>query len=347
MCMYYWVILGVNRLWIHIRKDNIMISLQELVNHIEGRHIFIQTHNFPDPDAISSAYGLKKLLEIYDISSTICYKGRIDRYAMKQFIEYLGVEVVNMDNLVYMTDSDEIILVDGQKGNANLVDLIGNEVICIDHHPICEFYNYRYSDIRPEIGACASIIASYFFENDIEIDKKTATALLYGIKVDTANLTRGVNTLDLDMFYKLFWKADRDVLGKIERSGIQFDDLKAYANAISSIKIFDNISIAHTGEDCPEALIASISDFMLELSEIDCSIVYSIRKDGIKLSIRSCDSDIDSGWLADEALRGIGTGGGHATMAGGFVPYPADMKNLDIFVQMIENRFMDVITKEK
>lgn len=322
-----------------------MFKLEDIVNNIRGKHVFIQTHNFPDPDAISSAYGLKILLETYDVRSTICYKGKIDRYAMMRLIEYLDTPIINMDELSYMKGSDEIILVDGQKGNANLVDLIGDEVICIDHHPTFEKVNYRYSDIRPEIGACASIIASYFFENNIPVDEKTATALIYGIKVDTANLSRGVSKLDLDMFYKLYWICDREILGKLERSEIQFEDLKAYANAIRSIKIFDNISIAHTGKDCPEPLIASISDFMLAMSEIDCSIVYSIRKEGVKLSVRSCDAAIDSGTLTNKALKGIGSGGGHATMAGGFVPFPEDMNNMDMFIASIEERFMNELCK--
>lgn len=322
-----------------------MLELEKMLENINGKHVFIQTHNFPDPDAISSAYGLKRLLEANGVKCTICYKGKIDRYAMLRFIEYLDTAVINMDDLSYMKGSDEIILVDGQKGNANLVDLIGDEVICIDHHPTFEQVNYRYADIRPDVGACASIVASYFYETNTPIDEKTATALIYGIKVDTANLSRGVSKLDLDMFYKLYWLADHEILGKLERSEIQFEDLKAYANAIKSIKIFDNIGIAHTGENCPEQLIASISDFMLALSEIDCSIVYSIRKDGIKLSIRSCDASIDSGNLANTALRGIGSGGGHSTMAGGFVPYPEGMESVELFVNEIEERFMEELAK--
>lgn len=318
-----------------------------MLENIYGKHVFIQTHNFPDPDAISSAYGLKRLLEARGVKCSICYKGKIDRYAMLRFIEYLDTAVINMDDLSYMKGSDEIILVDGQKGNANLVDLIGDEVICIDHHPTFEQVNYRYADIRPDVGACASIVASYFYETNTPIDEKTATALIYGIKVDTANLSRGVSKLDLDMFYKLYWLADHEILSKLERSEIQFGDLEAYASAIQSIKIFDNIGIAHTGQNCPEQLIASISDFMLALSELDCSIVYSIRKDGIKLSIRSCDVSIDSGNLANIALKGIGSGGGHATMAGGFVPYPENMSSVDMFVREIEERFMDELAKLK
>lgn len=343
MCLYD---CGILKTSYYFEGKKVMIKLANLIKNIEGKHVFIQTHNFPDPDAISSAYGVKKILEYYSIHSTICYKGKIDRYAMMRFIEYLDTPIVNMDELSYMRGSDEIILVDGQKGNANLVDLIGEEIICIDHHPTFEEdITYRYADIRPDIGACASIVASYFYDNEIPIDEKTATALLYGIKVDTANLSRGVSPLDLDMFYKLYWAANHDVLGMLDKSEIQFGDLKAYADAIHSIKIFDNISIAHAGENCPEPLIASISDFMLAMSEIDCSIVYSVRADGVKLSIRSCVPEIDSGLLANLALKDIGSGGGHATMAGGLVPFTDTLDNVDELIQHIEERFMDELLK--
>ena len=65
------------------------------------------------------------------------------------------------------------------------------------------------------------------------------------------------------------------------------------------------------------------------------------------MSIRSCDVSIDSGNLANIALKGIGSGGGHATMAGGFVPYPENMSSVDMFVREIEERFMDELAKLK
>lgn len=322
-----------------------MLHIEEIINCLEKKHVYIQTHNFPDPDAVSSAYGMHELLKKYGIDSTICYKGKIDRYSMVRLIDYLDVNIVNLDMLSSIEVTDEIILVDSQQGNVNLVDLAGNKVISIDHHPTFEKVDYRYSDIRPEVGACASIVASYFVEAGIPVDEKTATALMYGIKIDTANLSRGVSQLDLDMFYKLYWSANQDMLNKMGRSEIQFNDLRAYANAIRNIKIFDNISIAHTGEDCPESLIASISDFMLSLSEVDCSIVYSLRQDGIKLSVRSCDPNIDSGKIANLALRGIGSGGGHQSMAGGFVPFPPELDNIERFIHAMEERFMEEILK--
>ena len=46
-----------------------MKDLQQLVELCKDHNVYIQTHNFPDPDAIASAYGLKKLLSHYGINS--------------------------------------------------------------------------------------------------------------------------------------------------------------------------------------------------------------------------------------------------------------------------------------
>ena len=131
------------------------------------------------------------------------------------------------------------------------------------------------------------MIAQYFMENDIAMDKKIATALTYGIRIDTHNLSRGVSKLDIEMLYRMYDDCDYEEIHTLENSNLCFEDLVAYSKAISSIEVYDNISFADTGEDCPEALIASVSDFMLALVEVSFSVVYSRRGDGIKLSVRS------------------------------------------------------------
>lgn len=40
-----------------------MNSFKKPVALCKGKHIYIQTHNFPDPDAIASAFGLQCLFE--------------------------------------------------------------------------------------------------------------------------------------------------------------------------------------------------------------------------------------------------------------------------------------------
>ena len=154
-------------------------------------------------------------------------------------------------------------------------------------------------------------------------------------------LSRGVSSKDVDVYCHLFKLADSKILQSLEHCSIRFDDLKAYGNAINSIKVFNNVSFANTGSDCPEALIATISDFMLNLIEVNISIVYSLKKEGIKLSIRST-GEYDAGKLTNAALEGIGGGGGHASMAGGFVPVNGN-QDIEQLIEEIQDRFLNII----
>lgn len=321
-----------------------MTHLEKLLAHIHHNHVYIQTHDFPDADAIGSAFGIQYLLKLNNINSTICYRGKIDRSYLSKMLDTLDIELFNIKDIDDITSDDSIILVDSQKGNSNLLNFTCTNVFCIDHHPTFSSADYIYSDIRPNIGACSSIIASYFFESGTPIPRNVATAILYGIKVDTANLTRHVSELDLDMFYHTFKLADIELTKSFDMSTLQFNDLTAYAHAINSIQVYDDISFTNTGINCPEALIANISDFMLSLSEVSLSIVYSLRNDGIKLSLRSDNANYDAGQIINYALKGIGNGGGHSTMAGGFVECNHDNgKSTRMFIAQIEERIFKAI----
>lgn len=321
-----------------------MTQLDRIIEQINRRHVYIQMHNFPDPDAIASAFGLQELLKYCGIESTICYKGTIERYSTERMRQMLRIKLENIENLSdRLTEDDEVILVDAQKGNSNIINIKGDEIICIDHHPTFEKYEYRFADIRPEVGACASIIAQYFIENNIPMNKRIATALTFGIRMDTKNLSRGVSKLDMEMLYQMFDWCDQDMIHSLENSNLYFEDLMAYSRAISSIQVYDNISFADTGKDCPEGLIASVSDFMLALVEVTFSIVYSRKRDGIKLSVRSEWPELDAGKIISRALDGIGNGGGHAAMAGGFVPFKGTDVELDLLIRDIQERFIRVV----
>ncbi len=319
-----------------------MTKFEQLFRAINREHVYIQTHNFPDPDAIASAYGLQRLLESRGVSATICYKGKIDRYSTGKLVELIGIELLNADELEsVLSDEDEVILVDSQKGNSNIIDLTGDEIICVDHHPYNDMFDYRFRDIRPEVGACATMIAQYFYENNVPIDRNIATALTYGIRIDTNNLTRGVCKLDVEMLYRMFDDCDYAIISLLENSMLCFSDLVAYSKAISNIEVYEEISFADTGIDCP--VIADISDFMLALKEVAFSVVYSSKDGGIKLSVRSKRMSLDAGKIIGKALEGIGNGGGHASMAGGFVPFDGDAARKAALTEEIRNRFITVI----
>lgn len=293
-------------------------SIEKLFSLCSDKKVYIQTHNFPDPDAIASAFGLQQLLSIRGIESTICHEGQIDRLNAKKMLTKCGIDMYSKNQFSsVMTENDVIILVDSQKGGGNVTDLIGDEIAAIDHHPTFVEVKYQYSDLRIT-GACASIIAEYYQILEITPSPQVATALLYGIKMDTLNFSRSVHPFDIKMFDFLFPYVDQEMLSSLERNNMGFDDLRAYGAAIKNVKVYNRIGFSYTDCPCPDAMVAIISDFILSLVEIDVAIVASERPDGLKFSIRSERSDVDAGVIANEVLGKYGNGGGHASMAGGF-----------------------------
>ena len=304
-----------------LRGITAMTKLDELTAIIKerlgGHKVVIQTHDFPDPDAVSAAFGLQYLLGLRGIPSEIVYFGKFDRVTLRLMSEELGVKLTASADYTG-TEEDLVINVDGQKNNANFTDMVGTEIACIDHHPWVTEYEYPFIDHRI-VGACATIVFSYFKENNIEIPANVATALLYGIKVDTQNFTTGVKDADIDAFSVLNSLADPTLIARFDSNELEVDDLRAYGAAIQNFVTSDGVGFVYIPFDCPDRLIAMVSNFILSLDCVVLSVVYADRNGGLKFSIRSEVPGFMSGDWVQLALAGIGDGGGHPTMAGGII----------------------------
>ncbi len=296
-----------------------MRDFKQLVQVCEGRKVYIQTHNFPDPDAIASAFGLQRLLAHFDVEATLCYAGRIDKLSAFKMLDAFKIKMFSYEELSgQMKEKDAIICVDSQKNGGNITDFVGDEVACIDHHPTFVEVDYQYEDICIT-GACATLIANYYKTLEITPDKEVATALLYGLRMDTLQFSRGVTPLDIEMFGFLFPFSDREKLSQLERNNLELQDLQAYGAAIDSITIFNKVGFASIPFSCPDGLIGALSDFVLALEEVLVAVVLCKREDGIKFSVRSEIPQVHAGHLTRAALAGYGDGGGHQAMAGGLV----------------------------
>ncbi len=313
----------------------------DMVDYLKGKHVFVQTHNFPDPDAIGAGFGLVGLLKHYGVSAVLCYVGQIDRVNTKKMTELCRITIYPENELPEeMKEEDPVICVDSQKGGGNIRDLPGDEIACIDHHPLIEGENYRYLDVR-KVGSCSTLIAEYYSELSIEPDELTATALLYGLKMDTMHFTRGVTAEDIEMFSYLFPYASENILTELSGNNMEFKDLRAYGSAIENIFVYDRIGFAGIPFACPDAQIAVVADFILSLEEVDVAVLYASRPDGIKFSVRSETVAVDAGKLIAGALSGIGSGGGHSFMAGGLIPRE-NLEGLgELKDQAIRERFLN------
>lgn len=325
-------------------KEERTIEWERLVGLLKGHVVYLQTHNFPDPDALAAAFGMQVFLNANGVASTICYAGNIEKNSTKRMIEEFGIQAVNINQLPHMVKEDYIVTIDAQKYNSNITDFVGTEVACIDHHPTMTPCAYEYSDIRI-CGSCCSLVTSYFIESNTTIDMNTATALLYGLKMDTDSFNRGVTDFDISIFAFLHKIADNQKITMMYNNNMEIEDLRAYGEAIKNIKIYDNVGFAKISFDCPDALVAMISDFILGLDVVELSVVYAVRDGGYKFSVRNETATYHAGMITQKALEGLGGGGGHFTMAGGVI-LKEKVKELGLYPDFeIQNRFLENIRK--
>ena len=296
--------------------------------------VFIQPHNVPDPDALASSFALQDLLKQKGVDAVIVYENEVEKANSLKMLELFGIDIFPASEVVTMGEEDWTVLVDVQKGNSNVTDLVTDEVAVIDHHEYMGNNGYRFEDVRPDVGACSSIMASYYFENNLEMSRNTATALLYGIFMDTDNLTRGVSVFDIDMFYRLYSLSNITHISELKGNQISREDLMDYARAFSSVEIYDEIGFLYL-DNGNDSLLGAASDIVITISGVNVVVAYSPREGGIKFSTRSIDKNIKANDFIRFILRDTGFGGGHDSMAGGFLPREnlEENKSLDTFVR--------------
>ena len=316
---------------------------EEQLNHFKTKQVFIHTHDFPDPDAFASAYGLSELLKHYGIDSVICYGGVIERASLIQMLKVFNIKASPRTNYENQFFNAINILVDSQLNNANIALNCGDDVYCIDHHPVFNDVRYEWSDIRP-VGACASIIISYYVEAGITMSKDVASALCYGLKMDTNDFNRGCTRFDIQMFDAVFEYADYEQVTYINQNQLELDDFKAFKAAINNVVTTDEFGFAYIPFQCPSTLVAIISDFLLSTKEVKISVVYSKLDDVVKFSIRSEDNNVHAGNLIRLALQDIGNGGGHPTMAGGII-YKKYLDKIDNLEDTVKHIFIEAYKK--
>ncbi|MBN1798500.1 MAG: DHH family phosphoesterase [Spirochaetales bacterium] len=319
-----------------------MEQFKKLLNILKTqKHAYIQTHNFPDHDAVASSFALQYLLERNNISSTIIYVGEIQRMSLKRLIQELDIPIKREDACL-RTEQDKIIIVDGCKGNKNVLDLIGQELAVIDHHNVTSPDDVIYSDIRPEYGACASILFDYFRSENQEIPRKIATALLTGLLVDTALMTRGVCAADLEAYAELYVRADVGFVNSLLRNCIQKKELSFYKYVIENVKVQERFAFCYFGEGCNQNLLGIIGDFLLSLNEVDFVFLCAKNNDTINISVRSEVPRWNAAAVTRQVLDGIGFGGGHSDLAGGIIEHCRELNQEDMF-----RRVVSALQKEK
>jgi len=318
----------------------------------------IVVHDSPDSDAIASALALKQIAKHVGVSADILYRGEIGHHVNRAFVNILGIEMRRIEHEDELKEYAKLALIDATVPGANNPlpsPPEANVNIIIDHHAANNKGSVYadFLDVRTANGATSTIMTRYLQELDIPVDKVLATALLHGIRTDTSGFKRETHPSDFFAASFLHLKADRDLLEQLETPPMSTEMLNVVGNAILHKKIKGSYLITNVGAVANRDAIPQAADYLLNLEGISTVIVMGLYEDMIYVSGRSKDVRMNIGDAFVRAFGGIGSAGGHATMAAAQIQLGifSGIKDKDTIIQLVEDavskRFLSVMKEEK
>jgi len=295
-------------------------ELKRIIRGMNGGRLAIVMHNNPDPDAISGAMALKEIANKVGVESKILYHGRIGHQENKAFVNLLGIDLERMDEYD-LSSYTHIALFEGAIPGVNNQLPQGTEIsIAIDHHPVnIDDVKADFIDIQPELGASATIMAIYLKDLQIKISGELATALLYGIRVDTDEFKKNATPLDLSAAAFLYPQVDHEILSQIETPSMSIETLDIMGHAIKNRLVKGSYLISNVGNIRDRDALPQAADYLLNLEGVTTTVIFGLTDESIYLSGRSKDVRVNVGEVMREAF-GETYGGGHATSAGAHIP---------------------------
>ena len=299
-------------------------AVSALLEAVQGAdNCLVVTHDDPDPDAIASAVALAYLLDQrLGLKATLGYGGIIGRAENKAMVRLLAIEIHPLHKLE-LRGYDAVALVDAQPGAGNVA--LPEEItptILIDHHSDgqSDMRGVPFADVRSGCGATSTILTGYLKAAALSPDRRTATALFYGIKSDTMGLARGAVEADVDAYLYLLPRADTQILAQIEYAQVPLAYFRAFERALEQTFIYDDVVICGLGSMEWPDLAAEMADFLLRWEGARWIVCMGLFDDEVVISVRTNDIKGNAGLVVREVVGGLGTGGGHSVMAGGRVP---------------------------
>jgi nanoRNase/pAp phosphatase (c-di-AMP/oligoRNAs hydrolase) len=273
----------------------------------------------PDPDSISSALALKRLLWHKVQSTTIGQIRPIKRLNNLTMVRLLKLPLVQL-NKGKLKEFTKFLLVDGQPSHNDFFQTVDYTAV-IDHHPLKDGGpQAAFVDIRPSYGATATMLTEYLRAAQIKPSQGLATALIYGIKTDTQNFERKSREEDVKAFRHLYPLANHNILRKIEISDLSIKDLKIFQRALEKKKRVKDRLFAHLDEVPSPDILVVIADFLLKVHDISWSIVSGIHQGKLIIIVRNDGYRKDAGRAVSRAFGELGSAGGHKAMARAEIP---------------------------
>jgi nanoRNase/pAp phosphatase (c-di-AMP/oligoRNAs hydrolase) len=284
----------------------------------DAERVIVLTHDKPDPDAIASTAGLGYLLsKAVGLPVTLAFGGIVGRAENRALLEELDLPFERAEDLEYPSTA-AVALVDTQPRAGNNSLPPGQiATIVIDHHPErAESSAAAYSDVRPEYGACASMIVEFLRALKLEPDRQLATALFYAIQSETMDLGREASQAEVDASLFLYPRTDPAAISRIRHARVPRAVYRSVHTGLENAWSRGGVvCVPAGGLDYPD-IVAQLADLFLRVDGVEWVIAAGRYKDGLYLSLRTFDPGAHAGDLVREVVGSRGSAGGHGEMAG-------------------------------
>ncbi len=326
----------------HETSDRLLSAISE-----GGSGLSIFVHDNPDPDALASAMALECICEHAGVTSIIYYSGDIGHPENEILMGYTNLHLERIGEMRNWPKHHEpVAFVDfARPGENNALPEHMKAKIIIDHHYTnLGMDEAHYTEIV-SVGATSTLMTRHLRNLGIEIPSVLATALLYGIKVDTMDFTRNLTHEDFHAIMYLYDLADQEILDVLGTIPMDPHTVDALGRAIASREVKEGVMTAFAGEVVRRDDIPQVADLLEGERDISTVLVSGISGGNVHMSARSKSPDINLGVIMKKAFSHMGTAGGHTHSAGGCIPVPATGDISELLLE-ISDRFRKAVKGE-
>ena len=252
-----------------------------------------------DPDALASALALKRIMahrvrgvDIFRINEVT----RPDNLAMIRYLR-IPAKLWQPEKADLYTN---FAMVDSQPHHNPAFQGITFDLI-IDHHPLTagQLPQAPFCDIRPGFGATSTMMTRYLQGLRIKPGPLLSTALLYGIRTDTATFERSGGEDDLRAYQWLIKHADATLLRRIIRSEYLRAWLPLFSRAFRSLRDCRGGAMVWLNEVDSADLLVAVADFFTRVHGLKWIAVCGVVEKTVVVIFRG-DGSRDIGRLADD-----------------------------------------------
>lgn len=328
--------------WLEASPDPKVAELRQNLERHRSERQLIVIQDFPDPDALSSAWAYQLIAQQYDIQCDIVYAGTLSHQENIALVKLTnlpakrwGVQTLkDRDLSIYQG----CVLIDNQGTTSQLMPLVKQAdiplIVVVDHHSTQGNLKSEFADLRPQTRATATILTQYIQSGLLKLDSsinehvKCATALMHGLRSDTNRLMQAQEEDFLAAGY-LSRFYDSQLLNAVLQTARSRRVMDVIERSLKNRVVQNNFSIAGVGylryED--RDAIPQAADFLVTEENVHTAVVYGIVHDEdeelevVIGSLRTNKLTLDPDEFIKEAFGQDNQGrffGGGRMMAGGF-----------------------------